>query len=76
MTKNTVQYLDSVEADVEGLDRRSATIRQFDELWTAVDGDVQRDLEVILLLADERIVLRRKVEALVGVHPVPDHRAV
>ena len=69
-------YLDSVEVDVEALDLRSAAIRQFDELRTAFHGHVQRDLEVVLLLTDERIVLRRKVETLVGVHTVPDSRTV
>jgi len=65
-----------VEVDVEGLDLRGATIRQFDELRAAFDGHVQRDLEVVLLLTDERVVLGRKVETLVGVHAVPDRRTV
>jgi len=63
-----------VEVDVEAVDLRNATVRQFDELGTAFHCDVQRDLEVVLLLADERVVLRREVETLVGVHTVPDHR--
>jgi len=69
-------YLDSVKVDVEAVDLRSAAIRQFDELGTAFDSHVQRDLEVVFLLTDERIVLGRKVETLVGVHAVPDRRTV
>jgi len=63
-----------VEGDVEAVNLRSATVRQSDELGTAFDGDVQRHLEMVLLLTDERVVLRRKVETLVGIHAVSDHR--
>jgi len=69
-------YLDSVEVDVEAVDLCSVAVRQFDELWTTLDGDVHRDLEVVLFLADERVVLQREVEPLVSVHAVPDHRTV
>ena len=69
-------YLDSVEIDVESVNLRSAAVRQFDELGTAFHCDVQRHLEVVLLLADERVVLRREVETLVGVHAKTDQRTV
>jgi len=75
-TVQHASYLDSVEVDVEAVDLRSAAIRQFDELGTAFDSHVQRDLEVVFLLTDERIVLGRKVETLVGVHAVPNRRTV
>ena len=63
-----------MEVDVEGVDLRGAAVRQSYELGAAVDGDMDRHLEVVLLLADERVVLRREVEALVRVHTVSDQR--
>jgi len=71
-----LRYLDSIEFDVEALYLCSATVRQFDELGATFDVDVHGDLEVVLLLTDERVVLSGEVEALVSVHPVPDHRTV
>jgi len=68
-----VGYLNAVEVDIETGDLRGANIRQFDELGTAFERHMQRHLEMILFLTDERIVLRREVEALVSVHAEPDH---
>ena len=69
-------YLDAVEVDVEAVDLRRSAVWQSDELGTALDRHVQSHLEVVLLLTDERVVLRRKVETFVGVHAVTDHRTV
>ena len=64
-----------MEVDVESVDLCSATVRQFDELAAPFHRDVQRHLEVVLLLADERIVLSGEIEAFVRVHSEPDHRS-
>lgn len=65
--------LDAVEVQVEAGDLLEA-LTGLDELRVAHQLDVAGDLEVVLLLADERVVGIREVEPLVGVDAIVRHR--
>ena len=55
---------------VVGVDGLDLAVRCLDELGSAVQLDVRRHLEVVLLLAHERVVTHREVEAFVCVDTI------
>lgn len=65
--------LHSVQLQVEAVQRLEPLWR-LHILGLTQHADVHRHLEVVLLLAHKSVVTHRKVEALVGVHPVGEHR--
>lgn len=55
---------------VQGLE----AFRCLDVLGLTQHANIHGHLEVVLLLAHESIITHRKVEALVSVHPIGEHR--
>ena len=73
---NQPTHLDAIEVHVERVYLLGAVV-----LGTHVSGiaayvNMYRDLEVVLLLADECLVRQREVKAFVCIHPVPHRRPV
>ena len=66
-------YLDSVELQVEAVYGLEA-LAGLDILGIPQHADVDRDLEVVLLLAHKGIICQGEVEALVCVHAIGRHR--
>ena len=66
-------YLDSVELQVEAVNGLEA-LAGLDVLGIPQHADVDRDLEVVLLLAHKGVIRQGEVEALVCVHAIGGHR--
>lgn len=65
-------HLHTVEFEIEAFDGLQA-VAGLDVLGISQHADVDRDLEMVLLLADEGIIGQGEVEALVGVDTVGRH---
>lgn len=68
-------HLHTVEFEIEAFDGLQA-VAGLDVLGISQHADVDRDLEMVLLLADEGIIGQGEVEALVGVDTVGRHRTL
>ena len=66
----TLTHLHSVEMQVVGVNGLDLAVRCLDELGSTVQLDVSRHLEVVLLLADERVVTHREVETFVCIDTI------
>lgn len=68
-------HLHAVELEIETFDGLQA-VAGLDVLGISQHANVDRDLEMVLLLADKGIIGQGEVEALVGVDTVGRHRTL
>lgn len=74
-SRSLLTHLHSVEFEIEAFDGLQA-LACLDVLGISRHADVHRDLEVVLLLANEGIVGQGEVEALVSIHAIGRHWAL
>ena len=65
-----MSYLATIEVEREVVDGFDGALCSLEELGVARDADVDGHLEVVLLLADKRIVRHRDVKTLVRINAI------
>lgn len=59
-----------MKVEEEIVDLQRSLLRRSDKLSGAREGDVNGHLEMVFLLADERLVMPREIESLIGIDSV------